>query len=78
MKKNLKSYSKDKLISKYNLTEYYNMNKSEVKKIPKIELMEDIAGAGLADEDEYYTGGLITKKNYVNEVKVIDNRKKKK
>ena len=46
MKKNLKSYSKDKLISKYNLTEYYNMNKSEVKKIPKIELMEDIAGAG--------------------------------
>ena len=39
MKKSLKSYSKDQLISKYNLTEYYNMNKTDVAKIPKIELM---------------------------------------
>jgi len=78
MKKSLKSYSKDQLISKYNLTEYYNMNKTDVAKIPKIELMEDIAGSGLKDEDEFYAGGLATKKNYVNKIKIVDNLKKKK
>ena len=78
MKKSLKSYSKDQLISKYNLTEYYNMNKTDVAKIPKIELMEDIAGSGLKDDDEFYAGGLATKKNYVNKIKIVDNLKKKK
>jgi hypothetical protein len=78
MKKSLKSYSKDQLISRYNLTEYYNMNISDVRKLKKIEIMEDIAGAGLKDDDEFYAGGLAIKKKYVNKVKIVDNRKKKK
>ena len=76
MKKNLKSYTKDQLITRYNMKEIYS--NSELKKIPKIELMEEIYGGGLKDDDEFYAGGLAIKKNYVNEVKVIDNRKKKK
>ena len=78
LKKSLRSYSKDDLIAKYDLMEYYGMNKSDVRKIKKIEIMEDIAGSGIADEDKFYTGGLSTKKNYANKVKIVDNRKKKK
>tara|TARA_R110002012_G_scaffold170267_1_gene334618 strand:+ start:480 stop:728 length:249 start_codon:yes stop_codon:yes gene_type:complete len=76
LKKNLRSYSKDDLIAKYDLTEYYGMNKTDVRKIKKIEIMEDIAGAGLADEDKFYAGGLATKK-YANPVTFTDNLKKK-
>jgi hypothetical protein len=74
--KDLKSYSKDELISRYNLTEYYNMNISDVRKLKKIEIMEDIAGAGLKDDDKFFGGGLVSKK-YANPVNIVNNLKKK-
>ena len=77
LKRPLSSYSKDALIKRYDLTEYYGMNLTDVKKIPKIELMEDIYGSGLiSDDDEFSSGGLATKK-YANPVTFVDNLKKK-
>ena len=78
LKRPLSSYSKDELIKRYDMTEYYRMNLTDVRKIPKIEIMEDIYGAGfLKDADEFSSGGLASKK-YVNKVKIVDNLKKKK
>jgi len=78
--KDLRSYSKAQLINKYgvSLREIYDLSKSELDKLPKIEIMEEIYGLGIMrDEDKFSSGGLSTKK-YMNPVKVIDNRKKKK
>ena len=78
LKKSLKSYSKNELIRRYDMTEYYGKNLTDVKKIPKIEIMEDIYGAGLLkDGDKFSSGGLVTK-NYVNPVTIVDNLKNKK
>ena len=74
--KDLRSYSKDELIARYNLTEYYDMNKSDVIKLKKIEIMEDIVGAGLKDDDKFSAGGLASKK-YANPVNIVNNLKKK-
>ena len=78
--RDLRSYTKDQLIDKYNLTEKYDMNISDVRKLKKIEIMDDIYGDGLMDDDSYAdfsTGGLASKK-YANPVTFVDNLKKKK
>ena len=49
--KHLKSYTKDQLIARYNMKETYT--NSQLKKIPKIELMEEIYGGGLKDGDAF-------------------------
>ena len=60
LKRPLSSYSKDELIRRYDLTEYYGKNLTDVRKIPKIELMEDIYGSGrISDDDEFAMGGLV-------------------
>ena len=78
MSKNLRSYSKADLINKYgvSLREIYNLSKSELDKLPKIEIMEDIYGLGIMrDEDKFSSGGLATKK-YANPVTFVDNLKR--
>jgi len=77
--KDLRSYSKAELINKYgvSLREIYNLSKSDLDKLPKIEIMEDIYGLGIMrDEDKFSSGGLSTKK-YANPVTFVDNLKKK-
>ena len=77
--KDLRSYTKGALIDKYggSLREIFNYSKSDLDKIPKIEIMEDIYGLGImSDDDSYSSGGLVTKK-YVNPVTFVDNLKKK-
>ena len=74
--RDLRSYTKEELIDKYNLTEKYDMNISDVRKLKKIEIMDDIYGDGLMDDDHYSTGGLATKK-YANPVTFVNNLKKK-
>jgi hypothetical protein len=37
--RDLRSYTKDELIDKYNLTEKYDMNISDVRKLKKIEII---------------------------------------
>ena len=78
MSKNLRSYSKADLINKYgvSLREIYNLSKSDLDKLPKIEIMEDIYGSGIMrDEDTFSSGGLATKK-YANPVNFVDNLKR--
>jgi hypothetical protein len=55
--KHLKSYTKDQLIARYNMKETYT--NSQLKKIPKIELMEEIYGGGLKDGDAFRKGGFV-------------------
>ena len=57
--KHLKSYTKDQLIARYNMKETYT--NSQLKKIPKIELMEEIYGGGLKDGDAFSSGGTVKK-----------------
>ena len=77
--KHLKSYTKDQLIARYNMKETYT--NSQLKKIPKIELMEEIYGGGLKDGDAFRKGGFVKRPSKKKGVargcgKVMENRRK--
>jgi hypothetical protein len=58
--KHLKSYTKDQLIARYNMKETYT--NSQLKKIPKIELMEEIYGGVVNKTGKTYRKGGFVKR----------------
>ena len=75
-RQNINSFSKRKLLSLVRNDMGYTDDDFDFKNITKDELLE-IVGNTMGKELDFDTGGLATKK-YVNPVKIVDNRKKKK